>query len=97
MLPHVVRWNAGQVGERYAELLRVWPASRRLTLRARDWQNGSRSWRQTRRAACDVARDGVPRDDLSALAEDAATQWTGTFNPRPFDAAAALALYERAF
>ena len=40
---------------------------------------------------------GVPRDDLPALAADAATQWTGTFNPRPFDAAAALALYERAF
>jgi hypothetical protein len=31
------------------------------------------------------------------LASDAATQWTGTFNPRPFDAAAALALYERAY
>jgi len=39
---------------------------------------------------------GVPRDGLSVLAADAATQWTGTFNPRPFDAAAALTLYERA-
>ncbi len=32
-----------------------------------------------------------------ALARDAAKQWTGTFNPRPFDAAAALHLYERAY
>ena len=40
---------------------------------------------------------GVPREDLAALAAGAATQWTGTCNPRPFDAAAALALYERAF
>jgi alcohol dehydrogenase class IV len=40
---------------------------------------------------------GVLRGDLEALASDAAKQWTGTFNPRPFDAAAALELYERAF
>jgi hypothetical protein len=39
----------------------------------------------------------VPHDALPVLAEDAATQRTGTFNPRPFDAAAALALYELAF
>jgi hypothetical protein len=31
------------------------------------------------------------------LATEAATQWTGTFNPRTFDSAAALALYERAY
>ena len=30
----------------------------------------------------------VSTDDLPALAKDAATQWTGTFNPRPFDEAA---------
>jgi alcohol dehydrogenase len=40
---------------------------------------------------------GVPRDGLSTLASDAAAQWTGTFNPRPFDAASALDLYERAY
>ena len=34
---------------------------------------------------------------LASLSADAATQWTGTCNPRPFDAQAALALYERAF
>jgi alcohol dehydrogenase len=40
---------------------------------------------------------GVLRDDFEALAANAATQWTGTFNPRPFDAGAAMTLYERAF
>jgi alcohol dehydrogenase len=40
---------------------------------------------------------GASRGDLAALAADAATQWTGTFNPRPFDEAAALSLYERAY
>jgi alcohol dehydrogenase class IV len=39
----------------------------------------------------------VARDDFAALATDAATQWTGTCNPRPFDAASALELYQRAY
>ena len=40
---------------------------------------------------------GAERADIAALAADAATQWTGTFNPRPFDASAAQQLYEAAF
>jgi alcohol dehydrogenase len=40
---------------------------------------------------------GVERSRLPVLAEDASKQWTGTFNPRPFDAAAAAALYEMAY
>ena len=52
------------------------------------------------------ARDGlpvslgelnIPRHDLARLAGEAAQQWTGKFNPRPFDAAAALELYECAY
>lgn len=96
MLPHVVRWNAGHVGSRYARLLRVAgydaagaPAERlaaRLETLAR--AGGLPA----------TLRDlGVARDDLARLAEEAAGQWTGTFNPRPFDAEAALALYERAY
>ena len=40
---------------------------------------------------------GVPRGDLEALAEEAARQWTGRFNPRPLDAAAALEIYQCAY
>jgi alcohol dehydrogenase class IV len=40
---------------------------------------------------------GVRRADFDALAEDAAGQWTGRFNPRPFDRAGALEVYERAY
>jgi alcohol dehydrogenase len=40
---------------------------------------------------------GVHDTDLPALAADAATQWTGTFNPRPLDEAAARLLYELAW
>jgi hypothetical protein len=35
--------------------------------------------------------------DLARLAGEAAEQWTGRFNPRAFDARAALSLYERAY
>jgi hypothetical protein len=31
------------------------------------------------------------------LAEEAAEQWTGRFNPRPFDAAGALEIYQCAY
>ena len=40
---------------------------------------------------------GVSQDALAALAADAATQWTGTCNPRPFGAEGARELYERAY
>jgi alcohol dehydrogenase class IV len=40
---------------------------------------------------------GVAEGDLQRLAEEAATQWTGQFNPRPFGASGALTLYKRAF
>jgi len=39
-------------------------------------------------------RLAAPKQDLAALAEEAGGQWTGRFNPRPFDAAAALEIYQ---
>jgi len=85
MLPHVVRWNAEAVGELYREL----------------WPSGDLAERLDRLArAGGLPRTlhelGTSRDDLDGLAADAATQWTGQHNPRPFDAKAARELYERA-
>ena len=40
---------------------------------------------------------GIPREDLPLLAAEAAKQWTGTFNPRPFDYDGAMEIYECAF
>jgi alcohol dehydrogenase len=94
MLPHVVRWNAECVGDRYAELLE---SGKRGTA---PFSQLADRLAELARMAClpETLRElGVPRADLPILAADAATQWTGTFNPRPFDAAAALALYERAY
>jgi alcohol dehydrogenase class IV len=44
-----------------------------------------------------LSESGVPEGDLPALAEEAAGQWTGRFNPRAFDAAGALEVYEWAY
>jgi alcohol dehydrogenase len=102
MLPHVVRWNAAHVGDRYVELVRasltgatasgVTAASAGELLAAR---------LEALARAAELPRTlqqiGASPDDFAALAADAATQWTGTCNPRPLDAAAAQALYERAF
>jgi alcohol dehydrogenase len=85
MLPHVVRWNAEVVGDRYAELL----PGRDLAARLDDLARAGGLPRT-------LTEVGGTAADIPALAADAATQWTGQHNPRPFDASAARALYERA-
>jgi len=100
MLPHVVRWNAESVGDRYSELLRV--AEHGDGLVDRRWAGERLAERLEALAGLaglpPTLRDvGASHDDLQALAADAAAEWTGTFNPRQFDAAAALSLYERAY
>ena len=96
MLPHVVRWNAVQVGERYAELLRV-AGQDGVDDPGERLAQHLEIMRAAGGLSASLREVGVPRADLAALASDAAAQWTGTFNPRAFDAGAALALYERAY
>jgi len=96
MLPHVVRWNGREVGKRYADLLRI--AGRtpgddpgeELAARLDELAKIGGMPRTLR----DL---GVGRDGLAVLAADAEKQWTGTFNPRPFNAAAAFGLYQAAY
>jgi alcohol dehydrogenase len=97
MLPHVVRWNGSVAGERYRKLLaqgsgiadRGDPAEA-LALRLEELRAIGGLPRGLKSA-------GVPEADLEHLAEEAATQWTGQFNPRPFSASGALTLYKRAY
>ena len=96
MLPHVIRWNAEVVGERYAELLRVsgeeeteGPAER-LADRIVELATVGGLPRT-------LDEIGVERADLQLLASEASQEWTGTFNPRPFDSNAAFHLYDRAY
>ena len=95
LLRHVVRWNAEHVGDRYARLaadtqIPGIEAAERLAARL-DALARAGGLPATLREL------GVARDTLPTLAADAAAQWTGTFNPRPFDAAGALEIYEQAY
>jgi alcohol dehydrogenase len=98
MLPHVVRFNAPAVGHLYGAL-----AADAKICAADDKNAGellaeylgkliSHSGMPTSLAQCGVARAKLPQ-----MAEDAAKQWTGTFNPRPVDESSLLDLYEAAF
>lgn len=95
MLTHVVRWNSPVAGKRYDELMRLSGGvsdgegvglSRRL-----------RELAEAGELPVTLRALGVGQNDLSLLAEEAAGQWTGRFNPRPFDVASALEIYRSAF
>ena len=87
LLPHVVRFNAPAVADRYAALA----AS----------ADALASWLDRAAIAAGLGGSlrshGAHEDDLPELATLAAQQWTGTFNPRPFDADAALGIYRAAW
>jgi len=96
LLPAVVRWNETFAAEDYARLLgwssvagRNNGASPTETLAQRlDELAEAGGLRNQLRTA------GVQQTDLPELAADAATQWTGTFNPRPFDKQGAIEVYQ---
>jgi alcohol dehydrogenase len=92
VLPYVVRWNAPAAAERYA-LLAGGSSAEAPERLARDLESLA--------VACGLGgrlRDhGVAQDALPELADLAAQQWTGTFNPRAFDAAGALEVYRAAY
>src|SRR5262249_39105819 len=99
LLPTVVRWNKSVVGERYTELARaagVYSGS--------DADQGTESLAQRveQLAAAgglqtSLRAAGIESSQLPVLAGEAAQQWTGGFNPRAFDQAGALEVYERAY
>ena len=97
LLPHVVRWNAEVAPDRYVPLLgnprrraRDEDAAESLVRRLEDLAAAGG-------LAMTLRDSGIAEDALPGLAELAAQQWTGTFNPRPFDAAGALEIYKAAY
>jgi alcohol dehydrogenase len=96
LLPSVVRWNSKVAGDRYRNLVNVCgiagDGDPSLTLAARLEDLGKVGGLESQ-----LNRAGVPRSDIPGLAEEAAQQWTGRFNPRPFDAHGAREVYEWAF
>ena len=97
LLPHVVRWNGLVAVEGYTALLgsprrrsRDAEAPETLARRIEDFAIASG-------LPSRLSDVGVREEALPELADLAAEQWTGTFNPRPFDAAGALEIYRAAF
>ena len=96
LLPHVVRWNGDVARDRYAALL----ASPRR--RAKDEDPADTLSRRIEdlaamgNLALKLRDTGVDAAAIPELADLAAQQWTGTFNPRPFDAQGAAEIYRSA-
>jgi alcohol dehydrogenase len=103
LLPWVVRWNASIVEARYGELAAVSnmnvstnghnkdrAASEQLAHRLEQLAEAGKMPRT-------LSAAGISKGDLNVLAEEAAQQWTGRFNPRPFDSSGALEVYRCAF
>jgi len=98
LLPAVVRWNERAAGDRYATLLK-------LSSVAEQNEPASPTEALALRLEALVAAAGLDRDlskivdksDLPELAAEAAEQWTGTFNPRPFNKEGAMEVYTCAY
>ena len=98
MLPHVIRFNSSVVGPLYGRLaadlglcsMNDPHAAEKIADLVRQFTRIAGL--PTCLSACQVDGNQLPR-----LADEAAQQWTGTFNPRPVDVASLLQLYESAF
>ncbi len=97
MLPHVVRWNGLVCGDEYAELAEVAGLDG-------DREQAPETLAQRLEGLAVVGgldtrlrTAGIEPDELPDLAAEAAKQWTGQFNPRPFDEMGALEIYECAY
>jgi alcohol dehydrogenase len=97
LLPHVVRWNAEFASDHYALLVagsdgEAPTGSPANVLASRLEALATIGGLTTRLSAV-----GVEESSLPGLASLAAHQWTGSFNPRPFDAEGALEIYRAAY
>jgi alcohol dehydrogenase len=97
LLPHVIRFNASVVGSLYADLAHEAElingdssvAGEALARRISDLI-------QAANLPTSLSAYGVSAGILPLLAEEAAQQWTGKFNPRPVGEEELLHLYEAA-
>jgi alcohol dehydrogenase len=93
-LPHIVRFNAAACEADYAELCRALPTTGTAgSGLLADWLTDL-----VRQAglAVSLAELDLHHVDAASLAALAATQWTGSFNPRPLGAGDFESLYEAA-
>jgi alcohol dehydrogenase len=98
LLPYVIRYNAEKVGPLYGDLARDAAALNGDPGIAADWL--ARRITELMKLAelpTKLSTVGVSKGILPVLADEAAQQWTGKFNPRPVGEAELLRLYEEAY
>jgi alcohol dehydrogenase len=84
VLRQVVRWNRPVAGARYDEL------------GVEGIEDRLHGLAEAAGLPLNLREAGIDEAALPRLAEDAGKQWTGKFNPRPFDQAGALEIYHSA-
>ncbi len=99
LLPSVVRWNESVAADDYARLL-SWSsvADKRKDLSATEAL--ARRLEELAEAGGlrqQLRTTGLKETDITELASEAAEQWTGTFNPRPFNKEGAIEVYQCVF
>jgi alcohol dehydrogenase len=94
LLPHVVRWNRSVAESLYAELLRASSHATYATDATHALATRLAELASVGGLPQTLSDAGASKVDLRTLASEAAEQWTGHFNPRPFDAKGALEIYE---
>jgi len=96
-LPSVVRFNSGVAGEQYRDLLGLAGVAVRGNDPGETLAFHLERLARTGGLPSRLRDDGIRHEDFPSLAREASKQWTGTFNPRPFDEEAALEVYRCAF
>ena len=95
LLPTVVRWNESIAGDDYARLLsRSSVAGRNNATPTEELARRLEELAELGGLRSNLRAAGVKETELPELAADAAGQWTGTFNPRPFDKQGAIEVYQ---
>jgi alcohol dehydrogenase class IV len=96
MLPHVVRWNTAIVADAYRELIDV--SSETLNGHSPGDLLADRLERLRQKGGLpgSLRAIDVQKQDLPMLAEEAAGQWTGSFNPREWSYEGAMEVYKLA-
>ena len=98
LLPSVVRWNERAVGDRYETLLNLSSAADKNSNSTPTEALARRLEALAAAGRLDTDLSGfVEKSDLPELAAEAAEQWTGTFNPRPFNKDGAMEVYSCAY
>jgi alcohol dehydrogenase len=97
LLPSVVRWNEPAAGPRYESFLKVTSVNNNGVAPTEALARRLEQLAEAGGLRSNLRTTGISKGDLATLAAEAAEQWTGTFNPRPFDRKGAMEVYEWAY